>query len=930
VKLTEEYIQRISELSGIFVENRIEKLRREKYSEDIINFSYEFAKLTTRDETEENFLRNQYIPWIAQEVKSNPEITKDKSKLDIIINWIKQSNYPKISTNESFDSILEKAKNWLGKKNINPTSGERIEGGRVVKTYPNGLRWIRVTNTNWCMNVGEKYGWCFKDQPRAEEFVGLGEIGASTNGYILLNDKEKPVLAIQYNRERGVVEDIQAPFNKPAKPSVLRYGFDLFDTLGGITEIKGHLDNFWKTLQEHPELKQELLAISSVNLGIDVKLNRKLPIIPEERSILKIGQLLHYGIPLTPEEIITVPINLKLKYNIPLSNQETKLLKTSSDLFIAKLWRAIRARNYEKIFTDEDFVGYSHYEFDYNKRAVKLEMEEEEYDKKFSGMDDDSRYYYDLVNSYNYDENVDSDELNYMHYSLNDVNKKLLQNIASILGMRNYDFDVEGNVAKFLQEYTDIKIEGDFLGKVASGREASATKAINDEVKQQQIFKYENGFLVLPFKALYKFVSEHPEDNIKTFNDLKEVSINGEIELEQTYSDSSINIDDEAHTDINNMFNEAFTDFIDRVQSGQLSISQGIIRGNDILNSLGFKEYENIRYHEHPFFGKVLGVKSGSRAIFVTNIDFDNQKYEVKIFDFGNVKSIRKGAKPKKVLQGKIPFDRLSDYVYQHELFEGMEIRKFIREIIGEDFSYLYDKKTFVPPANVVQNVRATIGVVERNKLTDNSGSNEGSGIQKAKSLAAGEPVTHDQLKRMKAFFDNNLEAVRSEITKGKTMYNSGLIQSWNLWGGDVAKRWVEQNISSVQSSNKTSKKIRNPEDGVRTKTLMDPHNTRIHKESYINDKGELIDFSFDEEPEVAQADPTNQDVDFVKLFKKYDASGRFVGGKGFEYWFPPEAEEELNALGIDWYEKTRVENPEHPDFNKLFLVFTYTPKKLD
>ena len=54
-------------------------------------------------------------------------------------------------------------------------------------------------------------------------------------------------------------------------------------------------------------------------------------------------------------------------------------------------------------------------------------------------------------------------------------------------------------------------------------------------------------------------------------------------------------------------------------------------------------------------------------------------------------------------------------------------------------------------------------------------------------------------------------------------------MQIWNLWGGDEGKKWCNNQISKRNSSNNTSKTVRGAS-GIRTKTLMDPHNTRIHK----------------------------------------------------------------------------------------------------
>lgn len=158
-------------------------------------------------------------------------------------------------------------------------------------------------------------------------------------------------------------------------------------------------------------------------------------------------------------------------------------------------------------------------------------------------------------------------------------------------------------------------------------------------------------------------------------------------------------------------------------------------------------------------------------------------------------------------------------------------IRKIIREeleSIFEDFRYRYDGN-FYPDQNVVSTAKKALESISRNDLTNNSGTNEGSGVNKAKSLTSGEPVNHAQLKRMKAFFDNNYEAVMSERSGGKNIETSGLLQTWDLWGGDAGKIWAERMINQRHSGNATSKKVRNAS-GIRTKTLMDPNNTRIRR----------------------------------------------------------------------------------------------------
>tara|TARA_Y100000389_G_scaffold152211_1_gene152101 strand:- start:92 stop:601 length:510 start_codon:yes stop_codon:yes gene_type:complete len=160
---------------------------------------------------------------------------------------------------------------------------------------------------------------------------------------------------------------------------------------------------------------------------------------------------------------------------------------------------------------------------------------------------------------------------------------------------------------------------------------------------------------------------------------------------------------------------------------------------------------------------------------------------------------------------------------------ETLEEIGFYKSIFFEDFRYTYEG-SFFSNDSMVLNCKKALEAVEKNDLTKEvSNANEGSGKSKAKSILNKDPLTHSQLKRMKAFFDNNESEYLKEKSKGKTIDTSGIMQIWNLWGGDEGKRWCNNQISKRNSSNNTSKTVRGAS-GIRTKTLMDPHNIRIHK----------------------------------------------------------------------------------------------------
>lgn len=160
------------------------------------------------------------------------------------------------------------------------------------------------------------------------------------------------------------------------------------------------------------------------------------------------------------------------------------------------------------------------------------------------------------------------------------------------------------------------------------------------------------------------------------------------------------------------------------------------------------------------------------------------------------------------------------------------EVRKIIRQEIEnlfEDFKYRYDGN-FYPNDSMIKSCLEALNAVDQNDLTKNvSNANEGSGKSKAKSITNKEPLNHSQLKRMKAFFDKNESEVLSQKSKGEDMSTSGLLQIWNLWGGDAGKSWCNTHISKRNSSNDTSKTVRGAS-GISTKNLMNPLNTRIHR----------------------------------------------------------------------------------------------------
>ncbi len=852
MNLSENYILQLKNLAGIVSENRINKLHAEKYPEEIINFVTNFAKETTRDSSKINIENNQYIPWIAFQVKNNPNIMNEKDKLSVIIHWIKNSGYNKINSTESFDSVYDKAKEWLTSKNINLSTGERVEGGKVVKKYPNGFQWIQATEVNWCINAGEKHGWCFNQLNRAEKFVGLGDIGVNSKGYFLLDDKHNPIIALQYDSRAKIIEDIQGAFNTPLNATLLTFAFDLFKELPLITDIKGHQESFWKSFdfEGADKFKQELLKIPNVSFDINKKLDYKLPLSKDEFDKLPVYKKLRFQLPLTKEEIASlsikdkieyeyatkeelmiVPVHLKIEYHIPLTTSDVNKLNQP---ILKKLEQILRKKaNPQDLFYENNFDGFSDFVID--EDGIQIKMTEDEYEKKYSGLDEYERYYLHYDGS---EETVEDDELDYMSHYLDKKNLDKIKYLAKILGVTNkYNFEDSANIRLFINENLQNfeNIFDEYKTWLGTGIGKAKEKSIDKELLTEQPFKFANDYLILPWKKLYKFLKNNSHNGITKFKDLENLNINGEISLENVISDYQ-ELDKQDVEYINNNVAYELDKSLKMIESNP-EYAENVQEFQELISGLKFEEgdfsiYGKNHYKVTTHLGNAIyKLELPYKTIFIQGVDYTEKKISIFIKEFTS----KKKEKVKKMLKGKIPYENLVNYTQQYALFEE-KIKQVVRKMLSEGGNFRYadkndkDVATFIPSREVIQTAQNAIQTVQNNKLVQSDASNEGSGLQKANSLVASEPMTHAQLKRMKAFFDSNAEVVQKEKSLGKNINNSPLIQKWELWGGDAGKTWAEKQLSSQQSSNKTSKKIRNPEHGVDTKTLMSPHNTRIHR----------------------------------------------------------------------------------------------------
>lgn len=205
--LSEEYINRIKQLSGLLkeVDNR-EKIKNVlELPEEVANWAHEMS--------------DKYSIWIANSLKNkikeeNIKLTNKKELLALlsnitsdyryILDWLQGRNSPPVRENDqlnfkdlSFNNALERSKNWH--EELKKFQGGKIEDedGKVLMTFPDGFYWIDLEKSS-----------------DPDESAAMGHCGrGGTKGctlYSLRKDKH-PYVTAEINR--GVIHQMKGRAN---------------------------------------------------------------------------------------------------------------------------------------------------------------------------------------------------------------------------------------------------------------------------------------------------------------------------------------------------------------------------------------------------------------------------------------------------------------------------------------------------------------------------------------------------------------------------------------------------------------------------------------------------------------------------------------------------------------------------------------------
>lgn len=166
------------------------------------------------------------------------------------------------------------------------------------------------------------------------------------------------------------------------------------------------------------------------------------------------------------------------------------------------------------------------------------------------------------------------------------------------------------------------------------------------------------------------------------------------------------------------------------------------------------------------------------------------------------------------------------------------EVVEQLKGIISEVGEFNYNKR-FTPTDIVAKRAKDALAQVnQENKM--NTGTDEGSGRQKAQELSEKKSQTIAQMKKMAAFFSKHAAPVIRIKQQGgpKNDAEIGIMQAWNLHGGEEGNRWVKEELKKFHDENlRTKNNLRkaggagtNKGMGVFDTSILDTTKKRIHR----------------------------------------------------------------------------------------------------
>lgn len=321
---------------------------------------------------------------------------------------------------------------------------------------------------------------------------------------------------------------------------------------------------------------------------------------------------------------------------------------------------------------------------DVDNEGLEIYLDSSDWQEYFSGLDEDSYYYYNRANSGSYDsyyEEQDSDEFRYATGGhLPEELKDNLATLSKLVGDFTF-IDImgeEGALQDFLEKYFPDKlddIQNDYLNElgyvIGKARAKSVEECYDDEVKFTSKGRAE---IFIPWKELLLIVNSDP--SIITLSDLRNAEINGDIQLENCWYETYPST--EEYAEVYEVLNRSIEKLIEDLEDednlkdvvGRVDRSKHIW---SIIDSLGFKK-------EGSYFTK----KTKNNIVYrIVEFNVDTGKVKIHVNYPPELSKSKWGNKSTEVIE--TPIEELSDWVNSLTLDRQAEsFRRIFKKMLSE------------------------------------------------------------------------------------------------------------------------------------------------------------------------------------------------------------------------------------------------------
>ena len=314
---------------------------------------------------------------------------------------------------------------------------------------------------------------------------------------------------------------------------------------------------------------------------------------------------------------------------------------------------------------------------EWTNKGAELNLSREDWEERFSGLDDDSVYrYHEAFNHYeSYYDEMSDDELDYMDHFINGETIEHLKYIAILSGESNWpgkdSNPTNGDeVNIFLKKVLPTKYYNDVTNEYLSSlsmetsrtRQNATKEHYIDEVKYDVSSSCTCGYhcITIPYEDLLYIIKNN---ELVSFSDLKESVINGEIDLNESYYDN--NIDQDGLNTIVRDLNYVLDRVIEKIsEDDELDLKTLLKEREEMINMLNKLGLKNIA---RTSGGGWYRSSDGKIELFTDNINYKHKKIK---FTYEGKSHI-------------VPFDDFPNWVYGSVLDLNESI-KYNKRVLNE------------------------------------------------------------------------------------------------------------------------------------------------------------------------------------------------------------------------------------------------------